>query len=261
VNSASLRVSRLALSALASLFVLAHAHAAPASSLGRIDGSVNSSERIALPDDVMLTVELLDVSKADANAARLARLSLPGGGRQLPLLFELPYYLADIQPSHRYSVRATLTRTGGEFLYTTGQPAAVLTQGAGKQVQLVLQQVQSRTDSALENTYWKLTVIGAHPVQVQPNEREAYLLLLDGRVSGSSGCNKLMGSYTHRAPNELHIGPLGSTRMACLPDMMGQEAALIAVFARATRYRISGDMLDVMDGDTVLARFEARYFK
>jgi heat shock protein HslJ len=49
--------------------------------------------------------------------------------------------------------------------------------------------------------------------------------------------------------------------MACLPDMMGQEAALIAVFARATRYRISGDMLDVMNSDTVLARFEARYFK
>jgi heat shock protein HslJ len=49
--------------------------------------------------------------------------------------------------------------------------------------------------------------------------------------------------------------------MACLPDMMGQEAALIDVFARATRYRITGDMLDVMDGGTVLARFEARYFK
>jgi len=261
VNSAPLHTSRLALSALASLFVLAHAHAAPVTTLGRIDGSVNYSERIALPDDAMLTVELLDVSKAGANAVRLARLSLPGGGRQLPLLFELPYYQADIQPSHRYSVRATLTSSGGELLYTTTQHAAVLTQGAGKRVQLALQQVQSRSDSALENTYWKLMAIGAHPVQVQPNEREAYLVLLDGRVSGSSGCNKLMGNYTHRAPNELHIGPLDSTRMACLPSMMEQEAALVAVFARATRYQITGGTLVLMDADTVLARFEARYFK
>jgi putative lipoprotein len=261
VNSAFMRGSRLALSALASLLVLAHAHAAPASLLGRIDGSVNAPERIALPDDTMLTVELLDVSKADAKAERLARLSLPGGGRQLPLPFELPYYQADIQPSHRYGVRATLTSSGGELLYTTTQHAAVLTQGAGKQVQLTLQQVQSRSDSALENTYWKLTAIGAHPVQMQPNEREAYLLLLDGRVSGSSGCNKLMGNYTHGAPSELHIGPLASTRMACLPNMMDQEAALVAVFARATRYQITGSSLVLMDADTVLARFEARYFK
>lgn len=260
VNSASLHAFRLALSALTSLFVLAHAHAAPATTLGRIDGSVNYSDRIALPNDAMLTVELLDVSKAGANAVRLARLSLPGGGRQLPLLFELPYYQADIQPSHRYSVRAILTSSGGELLYTA-QQAAVLTQGAGKQVQLALQQVQSRSDNALDNTYWKLTAIGAHPVQVQPNEREAYLLLLDGRVSGSSGCNKLMGNYTHRAPNELHIGPLDSTRMACLPNMMEQEAALVAVFERASRYRITGGTLVLMDADTLLARFEARDFK
>lgn len=261
VNAAALRTSRLALSALASLFVLAHAHAAPATPLGRIDGSVNYPRRIALPDDAMLTVELLDVSKADAKTARLARLSLPGGGRQLPLQFELPYYQADIQPSHRYSVRATLTSSGGELLYTTAQPAAVLTQGSGNKVQLELQQVQSRSDSALENTYWKLTAIGAHPVQVQPNEREAYLLLLDGRVSGSSGCNKLMGNFTHRAPGELHMGPLGSTGMACPPNMMEQEAALVAVFARATRYQITGDTLVLMDADAMLARFEARYFK
>jgi putative lipoprotein len=261
VNSNALPASRLALGALASLFVMAHTHAAPSTPMGRVDGSVNCAQHIVLPDDALLTVELLDVSKADAKAERLSRLSLHGGGRQLPLPFELPYYQADIQPSHRYSVRATLTSSGGELLYTTTQLAAVLTQGAGKQVQLQLQQAQSRSGSTLEDTYWKLTAIGSYPVQKQPNEREAYLLLLDGRVSGSSGCNKLMGSYIHRAPNELHIGPLNSTRMACSPSMMEQEAALVSVFARATRYTITGDTLVLMDADVVLARYEARYYK
>ncbi len=261
MSSVSPRASRLALSALASLLMMAHLHAAPATPLDRINGSVNYRERIALPDDTTLTVELLDISRPDGKVKRLARLSLPGGGRQLPLVFELPYYPSDIQASHRYGVRAMLTSSGGELLFTTVLHAAVLTYGAGKQAQLKLQQIQVTSAATLENTYWKLTAIGVHPVQVQPNEREAYLLLLDGRVSGSSGCNKLMGHYTQQAPGELHIGPLDSTRMACLPGMMEQEAALMAVYARATRYRITNDTLDLMDADMVLARFEARYFK
>ncbi|MDP2028337.1 MAG: YbaY family lipoprotein [Thiobacillus sp.] len=253
--------SRLGLSILSSLLILAGAHAASETPLDHVSGSVNYRERIALPGDSTLTVELLDISKAGAKIERLARLSLPSGGRQLPLAFELPYYQADIQPNHRYGVRAMLTSSGGELLFTTAQHAAVLTHGAGKQVQLELQQVQAKSDTALENTYWKLIAIGDRPAQVQPNEREAYVLLLDGRVSGSSGCNKLIGGYTLRAPNELHVGPLSSTRMACLPDMMEQEASLIAVFARATGYRITGDMLDLIEGDRMLAHFEARYFK
>lgn len=246
---------------LSTLLVVASAHAAPATPLDRIGGSVSYRERIALPDDATLTVELLDLSKPDIKVGRLARLSLPSRGRQVPLVFELPYYQADIQSSHHYGVRAMLTSSGGELLFTTTQHAVVLTQGAGKQAQLVLQQVQAKSETALENTYWKLIAIDSRPAQVQPNEREAYLLLFDGRASGSSGCNKLIGRYTHRASNALSLGSMSSTRMACLPTMMDQEAALIGVFARTTRYRIADETLVLMDGDTELARFEARYFK
>jgi uncharacterized lipoprotein YbaY len=253
--------SRYVLSFLAVLLVAAHTHDVPASPLERIDGKVSYPERGVLPDDATLTVELLDVTRADGKVKRLARLSLPGGGRQFPLAFELPYYPADIQAGHRYGVRAMLTSGGGELLYTTAQHEEVMTRGAGKQVQLVLQQVKATPDAALENTYWKLIAMGARPAQTQPGEREAYMLLLDGRVSASSGCNKLMGSYTHPAPSELHIGPLESTRMACLPGVMEQEAALLAIYARATRYRVSGETLDLMDADKVLARFEARQFR
>lgn len=252
--------SRSVLNFLSALLVAAYVHAVPASPLERIDGKVSYPERGVLPDDATLTVELLDVTRSDGKVKRLARLSLPGGGRQFPLAFELPYYPADLQAGHRYGVRAMLT-SGGELLYTTAQHEAVMTRGAGKQVQLVLQQVKATPDAALENTYWKLIAMGARPAQTQPGERDAYMLLLDGRVSASSGCNKLMGSYTHPAPSELHIGPLASTRMACLPGVMEQEAALLAVYARATRYRVTGETLDLMDADKVLARFAARQLK
>lgn len=254
-----MRTARYVLRILTALLAVTHAYAAPATPLDRIDGRASAPMLSVLPDNTTLTIELLDVSKADAKAERLARLSLPSGGRQFPLVFELPYYRADIRAGHRYGVRAMLTSSGGEMLYTTAQHTSVLTQGAGKQVQLVLQPIQPMSDAALENTYWKLVAVGARPTQVQPGEREAYLLLFDGRVSGSSGCNKLMGSYTRRAPGELHIGPLGMTRMACLPGVMEQEAALVSAYARVTRHRITGDTLDLMEANTVLVRFKA-YF-
>ncbi|OYY62330.1 MAG: hypothetical protein B7Y50_01390 [Hydrogenophilales bacterium 28-61-11] len=260
----AMQCSRSVLIRLSVLLVAAHAPALPASPLDRIAGMVNYPDRSVLPDDATLTVELLDFSKVDARVKRLARLTLPGGGRQFPLAFELPYYPADIQASHRYAVRAMLSRSG-ELLYTTAQNVAVITQGAGTQAQLELQRVDATplaaSEASLENTYWKLITLGGRPAQVQPHEREAYLLLLDGRVSASSGCNKLMGSYTQRGPGELLIGPLGSTHMACLPGMKEQEAALLAAYARATRYRIRGETLELMDVDQVLARFGARHFQ
>jgi putative lipoprotein len=254
------RNSALGLLPAALLLIAAQAHSAPAEPLDRISGSVTYRERIALPEDVTLAVELLDVSKQDAKAERLAQLTLPVGSQQVPLAFELPFYPAAVQPAHRYTLRATLS-SGGELLFTTAQQVPVLTHGAGKQAQLVLQQVQQKSSAALENTYWKLIEVDGRPAQTLPGEREAHLLLLDGHASGSSGCNKLMGSYTHAAPNSLHIGPLASTRMACPPGMMAQETALVTAFERATRYRIAGDTLSLLDGDTVLARYEARYFK
>lgn len=243
------------------LFMTAQTHAAPDEPLDRISGSVSYRERTALPPNATLTVELLDVSKQDVKAERLARLTLPVGSRQVPLAFELPFYPADVQPTHRYTLRATFN-SDGELLFTTAQHVPVLTQGAGKQAQLVLQRVQHAASATLENTYWKLVDVAGQSAQVSPGEREAHILLLNGRASGGGGCNKLMGSYSHAAPNTLRFGAMAGTRMACQPEIMAQEAALTAAFGRAHHYRITGETLVLLDdGDSVLARFEARYFK
>jgi putative lipoprotein len=255
-------MSRLSiLAVLAILPGLAHPAPAAPAAIDRITGSVTYQERVALPEGATLMVELLDVSRQDIRSDRLARLVLPSGSRQVPLAFELPFYRADIKPTHRYAVRATLSSDGGELLFSTTQHVAVLTQAADTHVQLALQRVQHTSRAALENTYWKLVEVSGRPAQVLPGEREAHILLLAGRASGSSGCNKLMGGYTQSAPGALRIGPLASTRMACAPEMMTQESALFGAFDRATAYRIDGETLTLLDGDTVLARFESRYFK
>lgn len=69
----------------------------------------------------------------------------------------------------------------------------------------------------------------------------------DGGLAGYAGCNRFFGSY-ELADSTLHVGPLGSTRMACPPDVTAFEISFIealqsaAFVARAeTRIAIRDD--------------------
>lgn len=237
------------------LLLLALALPVQAATLARLSGDVHTRERSALPPDATLTVELVDTTP-DARGGRLARLALATRGRQSPLAFELPVVAADLNPDRSYQLRATLISGGGELLFsgvqaipgTAAQPVSLRLTPAG----------EPRTHATLEDTYWKLTALDGEAARVQPGEREAHLLLLDGLASSGSGCNKLMGRYALGTRGKLSVGPLASTRMACSPALMAQESALLAAFARTTGYRIDGNTLELRHADRVLARFVAR---
>jgi putative lipoprotein len=123
---------------------------------------------------------------------------------QVPIRFEISYAAARIDPKHRYSVRARIAR-GDALLFTTTQAYLVLTQGAGTEVELLLQRANRpspKLDRALTETYWKLVQLGDRAVQVAPNQREPHLILrtTGNRVGGSGGCNRIMGSFTLDGP-------------------------------------------------------------
>ena len=64
----------------------------------------------------------------------------------------------------------------------------------------------------------------------------------NGRVMGSSGCNSYSGSYVLDGA-ALAIGPLVSTRKACPPDLMKQEADYQRVLAAADTAVFDGSAL------------------
>jgi copper homeostasis protein (lipoprotein) len=111
----------------------------------------------------------------------------------------------------------------------------------------------------LVGTYWKLTRIGDQAVIPIAESREPHLVLNDeGRVAGSDGCNRLMGSYEFDGPR-LEFSQLASTMMAC-PQGMEQADQFRAALERVVRYRIVGSHLELFnDDDEMLARFEAVY--
>jgi heat shock protein HslJ len=88
---------------------------------------------------------------------------------------------------------------------------------------------------------WRLTTISGQPVLSGTTVTATFSS--EQRVAGSAGCN----SYFGRAQAEtgtVAIGPLGSTIMACSPDVvMTQEYSYLRALEAATRVEVRGDEL------------------
>jgi putative lipoprotein len=110
-----------------------------------LTGTVGYRERMALPEDAVVEVRLLDVSRQDAPAAVVAQMSIRPEGKSAPFSYSLPYDPAKILPEHRYVVRAVI-RSGERTLFTTDPEQPVLTQGNPQTADLML--VRARSASA-----------------------------------------------------------------------------------------------------------------
>lgn len=221
-------------------------HADPELLRGRLSLPANAE----LPATAMLRLELFDMSQPTAR--RLSLLEQPVAGQPRPLVFVLPY----APPAGNLALRAVVYADGQVLFASAGaQPLANTTDA----IELAIGAAGERSVTAtLDDTDWQLVDVGGVPVRTVPGERVAYMVLLDGLLTGGSGCNKLMGDYSHPQPGVLRFGRVASTRMACPPELQAQEAALFDAFARVDAYRIEDRTLTLLIGDKVLARFFAR---
>jgi heat shock protein HslJ len=80
-------------------------------------------------------------------------------------------------------------------------------------------------------------------------------------VAGTSGCNRLIGTFETGPDSALKLNVGGMTTMACPDPMMTQERNLLDALKAVTSYRIDGEKLELRSGDQVLARFESRVRK
>jgi heat shock protein HslJ len=66
----------------------------------------------------------------------------------------------------------------------------------------------------------------------------------DGRIFGSGGCNRFMGSYQTEG-TQLSIGPLASTFMACEPPVIAQETRYLTALQGAQNYEVNPQGLTI----------------
>jgi putative lipoprotein len=225
------------------MLVLACSHnSQPALENRSLSGTVAYRERMALPSDAVIQVQLSDVSVQDVAAPVVAETTITPQSRQVPLPFELHYEAGKIDPKKTYAVRATI-RSGGQLLFTTTTATHALTQGNPSRMDLMLTRAAAQSAAAggvLSGTTWKLEELGGTAVLDQP---QATLEFPEqGRVVGQGSCNRFFGSV-QLSGDSISFGALGSTRMACPEPVMSQESAYFKALQNAERYAIDGSSL------------------
>lgn len=225
-----------------------------------IEGTATYRERMALPRGAVFEAVLEDVSRADAPAEVVASTRLESPGTP-PFSFTIPYDPSRILSNRRYVVRARIVVDGRLLFASDGAP--VLGQGSAAKVSLLLRRTGSGpatapTAAALEGTYWRAIELAGQPAPVQNPRREAHLQFMpQGRITGSDGCNRVMGPYRLDDEERVSFGPIAATQMACL-DASGTERLFRDALRRAVRLTVRGERLELFDASgNRLAAFSA----
>ncbi len=96
----------------------------------------------------------------------------------------------------------------------------------------------------LDGTAWRIVSIdGSEPVA----GREMGFAFEGGRISGSAGCNRLSGSFASDG-TRLTVGQVTATRMACAPELMAQEARVLALLRQSLGVSFDGRGRMVLSG-------------
>ncbi|OWU82387.1 META domain-containing protein [Phaeobacter sp. 22II1-1F12B] len=201
-----------------------------------VSGSLAYRERIALPPDAVACVTLIDASRMDVAATQLAMLEIPAG--QVPVPFAFSLRRETLGTDRMLALRGTIHAPDGALIWTTTETIPVdptlqeVTLG-----RLLLSKV-SGTPPAPELTGREWLVEDIDGNGVIDNARTTLIFDGEGRVHGSGGCNSYTGAYEIDG-DQLSLGPVASTRKACVPALGDQEAKFFAALNEVERFEIS----------------------
>lgn len=194
-----------------------------------LKGHVTYRERMALPPGAIVKVELQDVSLADAPSVTIAETVIRPEG-QVPMPYELRYDDAKIENGHSYALAARI-EAEGRLLFISTTRHSVLTGGADM-TDIPVERVAS-SEPTPEGRWLAEDILGGGVID---NVQTVLEIGADGKVTGSSGCNRITGT-AKIAGDSIAFGPVAATRMACLPAVSDQEQKFFDVLGRARRWQ------------------------
>ncbi|AWM32548.1 META domain-containing protein [Hymenobacter nivis] len=106
---------------------------------------------------------------------------------------------------------------------------------------------------------WALTEAAGQPVTPTGDAREAHLLFFPpSRLSGSTGCNRLTGTFELTGTGRMTFSPLATTRMMCAEPAAAQtETRMVQALTTVQSYYVTDAALELRDGTAIVARFRA----
>lgn len=219
-------------------------------------------DRKMLPPNAKVTLILEDISKQDVKSKVIAKQSIIVKNAP-PYSFTMKYDYNSIDMKKVYNLSANIT-INGKYLYRSDTVLNPFTDILDKYeliVKKVPKETHTKPNSDLQNTYWKLVKLENKNVKVLKNMKEPYILFEnDGKsVKGFGGCNSMFGSFK-KDKQHIEIGPLASTRKACLRGM-DTEAKFQKALGETQMWYIQGEVLKLTDAyGKTLAELKAVYF-
>ncbi len=215
-----------------------------------VNGRVIYRERIALPPEAKLTVQLLDISKADAPSSTIAETRTESA-QGSPIPFAINFDTSEIKPGHTYALQARIT-AGDSLWFVNDQNYTVDTANPGEPVEIRVVMVRKSSPTpvvaGIENKDWLVEDIQGNGVI--DNAQTTLTIASDGAVSGSGGCNRYFSKATVTQEN-LSFADIGSTYMQCPPALMTQERKFLDVLNKTRSYKIEpGGKLVLVDQDS-----------
>jgi len=221
-----------------------------------IAGEVLYRERIALPPDAVVTVQLVDLNPASEPSTIIGQQTIPNAG-QVPIKFEVHFDPDAIRPDVTYALEANIT-VDHTLWFENDTRYEVDPLHAGPQT-LVLSMVRKSSNEPsvkpalsdappphLFDTIWLAEDIEGRGVI--DFAQSTFRIDADGKVSGRGACNTYFGTAAIDG-NSIKVGPLGSTFMACAPAIMDQEQKLFAALGKAASFRIEDGKLYLADNE------------
>jgi uncharacterized lipoprotein YbaY len=164
-----------------------------------VSGTVTYRQRSALPPSAMLSVTIIDVSRADAPSTIIAEQRTPTAGKQVPFSFDLAYDKAKVQERNRYAVRAEI-RDGDRLLFTTDTSYPVITQGNPRNVEITLVPVGGGPGGGQRDNVVRGTVSYRQRIALTPNSEVSVKLVDTTTPDGTAVAETTVNTGNRQVP-------------------------------------------------------------
>lgn len=216
---------------------------APFAAEKTISGEVTYRERIALPPDAVLTVELADVSLADAPASIIGKQVIDPAG-QVPIRFSISFDPAVIRPNTKYALQARITVN--DMIWFINDARHMIDPVADATPSLLVKMVRKmETPAPTSNIFDGIWISEDTAGAGMP---PTFSAKADGKVFGKGPCNSYFGT-AEIGDGTIAISDVGSTFMACAPEVMDREKAFLEALRKAASFDIREGRLTFKDKD------------
>lgn len=151
---------------------------------------------------------------------------------------------------------------GGKYI--VGENQLIQLDGNGKRITgpLAAHFILTKIPTTLKETYWQLVSLDGKSIQLDEHfNRVPHLILKDSgsRAIGHAGCNQFFGTYQTDGTSKIKFSKTGSTMMAC-PNLE-LENQFTSALSKTNAFKLNGEELKLLNGDSVLATFKALYLR